>query len=157
MTQPSQLFVLWTADECDMRISLHMTFVMYLTSRRIRRRVVWKTQVGMMFRRYMLPPFPKYKRLKVTNRWYLPTKWHGLTRHKTVIFAIAVSPVKFHSRTDTCHPLAVLNVYCWCDQTKKMELAGHVARIAEKRNTYRILVGKPEGTRPLAGVCCGQH
>jgi hypothetical protein len=25
----------------------------------------------------------------------------------------------------------------------------HVARIVEKRNAYRILVGKPEGKRPL--------
>jgi hypothetical protein len=27
--------------------------------------------------------------------------------------------------------------------------AGHVARLREKRNTWRILVGKPEGKRPL--------
>jgi hypothetical protein len=27
--------------------------------------------------------------------------------------------------------------------------AGHVARIGEKRNAYRILAGKPEGKRPL--------
>jgi hypothetical protein len=30
-----------------------------------------------------------------------------------------------------------------------MRWAGHVARIGEKRNAYRILVGKPEGNRPL--------
>jgi hypothetical protein len=30
-----------------------------------------------------------------------------------------------------------------------MGWAGHVARIREKRNAYRILVGKPEGNRPL--------
>jgi hypothetical protein len=30
-----------------------------------------------------------------------------------------------------------------------MRWAVHVARIGEKRNTYRILVGKPEGKRPL--------
>jgi transposase len=29
-----------------------------------------------------------------------------------------------------------------------MRWAGHVARVAEKRNVYRILVGKPEGKRP---------
>jgi hypothetical protein len=29
-----------------------------------------------------------------------------------------------------------------------MRLAGHVARM-EKRNAYRLLVGKPEGWRPL--------
>jgi hypothetical protein len=28
-------------------------------------------------------------------------------------------------------------------------LAGHVTRMGEKRNVYRLLVGKPEGKRPL--------
>ena len=27
--------------------------------------------------------------------------------------------------------------------------AGHVARMVERRDTYRVLVGKPEGKRPL--------
>jgi hypothetical protein len=30
-----------------------------------------------------------------------------------------------------------------------MRWAGDVARMGEKRNLYRILVGKPEGKRPL--------
>jgi hypothetical protein len=30
-----------------------------------------------------------------------------------------------------------------------MRWAGHVARVGEKRNVYRLLVGKPEGKRPL--------
>jgi hypothetical protein len=30
-----------------------------------------------------------------------------------------------------------------------MRWAGHVARRGEKRHAYRILVGKPEGKRPL--------
>jgi hypothetical protein len=30
-----------------------------------------------------------------------------------------------------------------------MGLAGHVARMWVKRNVYRILVGKPEGKRPV--------
>jgi hypothetical protein len=30
-----------------------------------------------------------------------------------------------------------------------MRWAGHVARIGEERNVYRVLVGKPEGKRPL--------
>jgi hypothetical protein len=30
-----------------------------------------------------------------------------------------------------------------------MRWAGHVGRIGEKRNSYRLLVGKPEGKRPL--------
>jgi hypothetical protein len=34
-------------------------------------------------------------------------------------------------------------------KSRRMRWAGHVARIGEKRNAYRLLVGKPEGTRPL--------
>jgi hypothetical protein len=30
--------------------------------------------------------------------------------------------------------------------------AGHVAYMEEKRNAYKVLVGKPEGNRPL-GIC----
>jgi hypothetical protein len=32
---------------------------------------------------------------------------------------------------------------------RRMRWAGHVARTGEKRNAYRLLVGKPEGKRPL--------
>jgi hypothetical protein len=32
---------------------------------------------------------------------------------------------------------------------RRMRWAGHAARMGEKRNAYRILVGKPEGKRPL--------
>jgi hypothetical protein len=32
---------------------------------------------------------------------------------------------------------------------RRMRWAGHVARMGEKRNAYRILVGNPEGKRPL--------
>jgi hypothetical protein len=35
-------------------------------------------------------------------------------------------------------------------KSRRMRWEGHVARMREKRNTYRILVGKPEGKRPLA-------
>jgi hypothetical protein len=34
-------------------------------------------------------------------------------------------------------------------ESKRMRWAGHVARMGEKRNVYRLLVGKPEGKRPL--------
>jgi hypothetical protein len=33
--------------------------------------------------------------------------------------------------------------------SRRMRWAGHVARMGETRNAYRILVGKPEGKRPL--------
>jgi hypothetical protein len=32
-------------------------------------------------------------------------------------------------------------------KSRRMRWAGHVARMGEKRNGYRILVGKPEGKR----------
>jgi hypothetical protein len=32
---------------------------------------------------------------------------------------------------------------------RRMRWTGHVARMVEKRNVYRLLVGKPEGKRPL--------
>jgi hypothetical protein len=34
-------------------------------------------------------------------------------------------------------------------KSRRMRWSGHVARMSEKRNAYRILVGKPEGKRPL--------
>jgi hypothetical protein len=34
-------------------------------------------------------------------------------------------------------------------KSKRMRWAGHVARMGEKRNAYRLLVGNPEGKRPL--------
>jgi hypothetical protein len=34
-------------------------------------------------------------------------------------------------------------------KSRRMRWAGHVARMGKKRNAYRILVGKPEGKRPL--------
>jgi hypothetical protein len=34
-------------------------------------------------------------------------------------------------------------------KSKRTRWAGHVARMGEKRNAYRILVGKPEEKRPL--------
>jgi hypothetical protein len=34
-------------------------------------------------------------------------------------------------------------------KSRRLRLAGHVARMGEKRNAYRLLVGKPEGKRPL--------
>jgi hypothetical protein len=34
-------------------------------------------------------------------------------------------------------------------KSRRIGWAGHVARMGEKRNAYRILVGKPEGKRPL--------
>jgi hypothetical protein len=46
------------------------------------------------------------------------------------------------------------NLYCSPNvirmiKSRRMRWAGHVARMEEKRNAYRILMVKPEGKRPL--------
>jgi hypothetical protein len=46
------------------------------------------------------------------------------------------------------------NLYCSPSiiriiKSRRIRWAGHVARMGAKRNAYRILVGKPEGKRPL--------
>ena len=33
-------------------------------------------------------------------------------------------------------------------KSRRMRWAGHVARIGEERRVYRVLVGKPEGSKP---------
>ena len=35
-------------------------------------------------------------------------------------------------------------------KSRRMRWAGHIARMAERRNVYWVLVGKPEGKRSLA-------
>jgi len=34
-------------------------------------------------------------------------------------------------------------------KSRRMRWAGHVARVGEERGVYRVLVGKPDGKRPL--------
>jgi hypothetical protein len=42
-------------------------------------------------------------------------------------------------------------ITCTCRMmnSRRMRWAGHVARMGEKRNAHRALVGKPGGNRPL--------
>jgi hypothetical protein len=35
-------------------------------------------------------------------------------------------------------------------ESRRMRWAGHVARMGEERNVYEVLMGKPQGKRPLA-------
>jgi hypothetical protein len=35
------------------------------------------------------------------------------------------------------------------NKSRRMRWAGHLTRMGKKRNAYRILVGMPEGKRPL--------
>jgi hypothetical protein len=41
-------------------------------------------------------------------------------------------------------------------KTRWMRWAGHVAQMGEKRNVYTLLVGKPEGKRPLGRPDVGE-
>jgi hypothetical protein len=34
-------------------------------------------------------------------------------------------------------------------KSRRMRWAGHVARVGDERNVYRVLMGKPEGKRSL--------
>jgi hypothetical protein len=39
-------------------------------------------------------------------------------------------------------------------KSRRMRWAGHVTPMGAKRNSYRILAGKPEGKRPLGRLRC---
>jgi hypothetical protein len=42
-------------------------------------------------------------------------------------------------------PITIIRII----KSRRMRWAGHVAQIGEKRNAYRLLVGYPDGKRPL--------
>jgi hypothetical protein len=46
---------------------------------------------------------------------------------------------------DLCPSPSIIRII----KARKIRWAGHVARMGEKRNAYRLLVGKPEGRRRL--------
>jgi hypothetical protein len=37
----------------------------------------------------------------------------------------------------------------WVIKSRRMRWVGHVIRIVERRDAYMVLVGRPEGKRPL--------
>ena len=43
-----------------------------------------------------------------------------------------------------CTPLSIVRLI-----KSSIRWAGHVARMGKRRGVYRVLVGKPEGKRPL--------
>ena len=49
------------------------------------------------------------------------------------------------------------DLYCspnivWMIKSRRMRWVGHVARMGERKGVCRVLVGKPEGKRPLGGT-----
>jgi hypothetical protein len=39
-------------------------------------------------------------------------------------------------------------------KSRRMMWAGHVARMGERRGVYRVLIGRPDGKRPLGRPRC---
>jgi hypothetical protein len=54
---------------------------------------------------------------------------------------------KLHNKElpDLYSPPSIIRII----KARRKRRAGHVARMGEKRNAYRLFVGKPEGRRPL--------
>jgi hypothetical protein len=57
-------------------------------------------------------------------------------------------------RVNELHNEKLHNLYSSPDiirqvKSRRMRWAGHVARMVEERKVYKVLVGKPEGKRPL--------
>ena len=58
--------------------------------------------------------------------------------------------VNIHRTFYTGQPDNAVNVSCGITGSTLVHCgAGHVARMVEERGVYRVLVGKPEGKRPL--------
>jgi hypothetical protein len=57
-------------------------------------------------------------------------------------------------RDEELHNLFSLPSIIRIIKSRRMRWAGHVARMGEKRNVYRLLVGKPEGKIPLGRPRC---
>jgi hypothetical protein len=51
---------------------------------------------------------------------------------------------------DLCSSPSIIRII----KSRRMRWAGHVAHMEEKRNVYRLLVGNPEGKRPLGRPRC---
>ena len=67
------------------------------------------------------------------------------------MFSVSLSYKKnVGSRIDTGNQVTFGCLYhFYYQKTRGMRWAGHVARMDEERAVYRVLVGKPEGKRPL--------
>jgi hypothetical protein len=54
-----------------------------------------------------------------------------------------------HGENDELHDLYSSPHIVRVIKLRRMRWAGHVARMGEGRGVYRVLVGRPEGKRPL--------
>jgi hypothetical protein len=57
-------------------------------------------------------------------------------------------------RNEELNDLYSLPNIVWVVKLRRMRWAGHVARMREERGVHRVLMGKPEGKRPLGRHRC---
>ena len=76
---------------------------------------------------------------------------NGLSDHDAKI----ITSLHTHTHTHT-HIYIYIYIYIYSSpnivrviKSRRMRWAGHVARMGEERGAYKVLVGKPEGKRPL--------
>jgi hypothetical protein len=102
----------------------------------------------------------KYKEWFYQTFKELAEKWVKIIEHEgfyfeyriSFIFYVFVKKISFRIRQYLWDILS--NSYTWpiiirVIKLRKMRWAGNVVSMREKRNAYRILVGKSEGKRPL--------
>jgi hypothetical protein len=103
---------------------------------------------------------PKYVKVRIYKTVILPVVLYGcetwsLTvreEHKLRVFGPKRDGVtggwrKLYNEElhNLCSSPSIIRIM----KSRRMRWAGHVARMGEKRKVYRLLVGKPEGKRPL--------
>jgi hypothetical protein len=81
---------------------------------------------------------------------------HGLRVFENRVVRRIFGPKRDEVTTECrkLHNEELYNLYSSSDiirqvKSRRMRLAGHVARMGEKRKVYKVLVGKPEGKKPL--------
>jgi hypothetical protein len=73
----------------------------------------------------------------------------GVTSQKTPFFKDGVLGGSRKLHNEELHNLYSSPSIFTIIKLRRMRWAGHVERMGEKRNVYRLLVGKPESKRPL--------
>jgi hypothetical protein len=111
---------------------------------------------------------PASEKFSYPKPMYMFTRLHGISSYTTVFYIqtywAAFIYIYFYWRTFremTLFRLQMLNLH-YTDtfsitvccivrvvKSRRMGWAGHMARMGEDRGVYRVLVGKPEGKRPL--------
>ena len=111
----------------------------------------------------------KYMKIKIYSTTILPVVLYGCAswsltlrdEYRLRVFKNRVLKKRFGRKRDEetekwrrLHNEELFDLYCSTNiigviKSRKMRWAGHVVYRGERRGTYRVLVGKPEGKRPV--------